>query len=121
MARCYAFLCSEDALDVAKARQGAAGAWAAGAWAALLACGWRPWLHAPAAASLAPGPSRLLIALPRPCPRPAPQTLAMVDEVGAMGLRGMRLLDHGHTSKFGHPVPTQARGCACGPAAAAPL
>ncbi|KAL4859420.1 Hydroxylamine reductase [Chlorella vulgaris] len=54
MARCYAFLCSEAALDLGA-------------------------------------------------------TLAMVDEVGAVGVKGMRLLDQGHTTKFGHPEPTQVR------------
>ncbi|EFN59446.1 hypothetical protein CHLNCDRAFT_29581 [Chlorella variabilis] len=54
MARCYAFLCSEDALDLGK-------------------------------------------------------TLGMVDELGAVGVKGMQLLDKGHTTKFGHPEPTQVR------------
>ncbi|KAL4431026.1 hypothetical protein ABPG75_006282 [Micractinium tetrahymenae] len=36
-------------------------------------------------------------------------TLDMVDQTGAAGLKGMKLLDHAHTSKFGHPEPTQVR------------
>lgn len=54
LARCYAFLCSEDALDLGN-------------------------------------------------------TLDMIDQLGAAGVLGMKLLDHGHTSRFGHPEPTPVR------------
>ncbi|PSC68490.1 hydroxylamine reductase [Micractinium conductrix] len=37
------------------------------------------------------------------------KVLAMVDATGAAGLKGMALLDHGNTSKFGHPTPTPVR------------
>lgn len=54
VAEAYAFLCSEDALDLGK-------------------------------------------------------VLGMVDACGAAGLTAMKILDEGHTSKFGHPEPTQVR------------
>lgn len=37
------------------------------------------------------------------------QTLAMVDEVGAAGLKGMALLDHGEPHKGGQRAPHASR------------
>ena len=36
-------------------------------------------------------------------------TLGHILRCGEVNLRVMQLLDRGHTSRFGHPVPTQVR------------
>ena len=79
LAKCYAFLCSEDALDLGKV----GGCSAADRPDPSAACG--AVRVSARGCCLCRGASPLL----------PPQTLAMVDECGAAGLKGMRLLDHG--------------------------